>query len=188
MMGQVVIDTTIAIGIATSIVLAVVSAVALLFKLLIASYEARMTSYEAQITTITAERDNWKQGMREAVGNLRLEANKKRLRHGQAPYEELADVVPEHSSPPTAAEKETAELQTVRAALVAATKDLDLPSRGLDIASTAASVADGAKEVADRLAVVKDKEAKEVAERLISAAKDKEMEDESKSIPVKEPK
>lgn len=150
MIGQVVVSTEVAIGIAVAIVGSVAGALGLVFKLLVASYDARLAA-------VTTERDNWKQGMREAVSNLRHAANEKRVRSGKEPYEELEPVVPEHSSPATKEQREVAELQTVRAALVAATKDLGLPPRETDVTSQAIEVAEGAKVVADKLAEEKNK-------------------------------
>lgn len=154
--SQVVIDTTVAIGIATAIVGSVTIALGAIFKLFINSNEARMAEQRAQLASMTADRDNWKQVGSEAVGNLRKAANAKRIREGKDPYEDLADVVPEHNSPVTEAQKQTAELATVRAALVAATKDLDLPPREMSISDQAVEVVVKAQVVVDKLEALKD--------------------------------
>lgn len=61
----------------------------------------------------------------EAVGHLESLAPKK----AQKPVKPLARVVPEHNSPTSMSQKDVADLQTLRARLVAATLELGLPPR-----------------------------------------------------------
>jgi hypothetical protein len=104
----------------------VTGATSYIFKLLIDNYASRLAEKESQL-------QNWKQIASEAVVNLHKVAKEKRASEGMPPYVPLVPVVPEHNSPATMRELETAELQTVRASLVAATKDLGLEPRSWPI-------------------------------------------------------
>jgi len=65
----------------------------------------------------------------EAVTNLELARDVKLQAEGRSKPAPVAPVIPEHNSPTTRRQRQTAELQTLRARLVAATLGLDLPAR-----------------------------------------------------------
>lgn len=114
------------------------------FRLLQENQKARFDALETELS-------NYKQLTREAVGNLRKAANNARAKQGLESLPELEDVVPEHSSPATAEQTATAELATLRAALVASTKDMGLDPRPVDPAVKAAEISDRAHELAEDL-------------------------------------
>lgn len=95
-----------------------------LFFMLIAQFEDRIKNKE-----LSDQRDSYKEIGAEAVAHLRTVALKKLEDEGKVPPAAIADVVPEHSSPTTQKQADVAELQTMRAQLVASTLALDLPPR-----------------------------------------------------------
>lgn len=173
MIAQVVVSTEVAIGLAVTIVGSITGALVFVFKMLI-------SSYEKQLAVLITDRDNWKQVSGEAVGNLRKAANAKRVRDGKEPYEDLADVIPEHNSPVTEEQRQTAELATVRAALVAATKDLNLPPREVSVSEKAVEVVVKAQEVVDKLVADKDALQPEDVSRELAELKEKEKKEQGK--------
>src|SRR5678816_2719478 len=99
-----------------------VGTIAMLFKQL-------MASKEKQLVDMTSARDSFKEMANESVSNLEVIANRGREQRGEPPFKLIAPVVPEHQSPVKEAQKQTAELQSLRARLVAATLNLELPAR-----------------------------------------------------------
>jgi hypothetical protein len=99
-----------------------ISTIALLFKLL-------MASKDKQLVDMTSARDSFKEIAEESVSNVEQVVNRIRQEKGLPEFKPLKPVVPEHASPVSRAQKDTAELQTLRAKLVAATLSLDLPPR-----------------------------------------------------------
>lgn len=88
--------------------------------------------FRGWIAALQADRDSWKHMAEEGVEDLEKVAKRERARNGHGPVKKaipVAAVVPEASSPPTKQQKETAEVQTMRARLVAAKLDLGLPKR-----------------------------------------------------------
>jgi hypothetical protein len=77
----------------------------------------------------TADSVAYRQIADEAVANLEASINQTREERGEPPLATLAPVVPEHSSPTTAHQREAADLATLRARLVASTLALGLPPR-----------------------------------------------------------
>lgn len=96
---------------------ALASAVAVLFKLVI-------SGKDQQIKDAQSERDSYKEISLEAVDRIEKVAHKEKI---TVPY--VAPVVPEHSSPTTSKQQDSANLQTLRARLVAATLQLGQPPR-----------------------------------------------------------
>jgi len=103
------------LAVTTVVVSALTGAMVFIFKLLMASKDEQLKSY--------------KEIALEAVRNLELAANDKRMEQGRQMFPPLAPVVPEHSSPSSKDQRESAEIQTLRAKLVAAKLDLGLPVR-----------------------------------------------------------
>lgn len=91
------------------------AAVGTVFKLLMAAKDDLLKSYK----DVAAE----------AVDNLEAAHKAYAQRHGKHVPEPLAAVIPEHSSPPKQKQIDTADLQTLRARLTAATLGLELPAR-----------------------------------------------------------
>lgn len=143
--------TTEGLVIIGALLTALVGAIGILWKVLQDNHTARLADKDAnfallladkekQLALQTQETNSWKQIGAEAVVNLRKAANAKRAAAGEAAMEVLVPVVEEHSSPATPQQIATAELQTVRAALVAVTKDLGLPARDVEGAVTASTI------------------------------------------------
>lgn len=84
---------------------------------------------EKRLKALEEERDSWRQISVESVLDLQKVANRARMQTGRHPFTPMEPVVPEHNSPATDEQKATADLATVRAALVAVTKDLGLETR-----------------------------------------------------------
>lgn len=113
-----------------------------------------MENQAARIKAVETERDNWKALGLEAASVTLTAANNARIKEGRPPLKVLADVVPEHNSPVTPEQFRTAELATVRAAVVAATLDLGIDPRILPLQDKTQQVADKAAEVAVKAAEV----------------------------------
>jgi hypothetical protein len=77
------------------------------------------------LKNMTDERNSYKELAHEATKNLELAA----AASGSPLPAPVAPVIPEHSSPSSQRQRDTAELQTMRARLVAATLHLGLPPR-----------------------------------------------------------
>lgn len=99
----------------------VVAAVPVLFA---AYVKAQMLA----MTEITAQRDVYKAIADRAVTRLEEEVADRRTRDGFPPLTPIAPVEPEHNSPTTGAQRETAQMATLRARLVAA--ELGSPTLG----------------------------------------------------------
>lgn len=109
-----------------------------------------METQAARIKAVEVERDNWKAlGMEAATVTLKA-ANNARAQRGQEPLQPLAAVVPEHNSPVTKAQIDTAEMATARATIVAATLDLGIDPRALPMEDRVTEVAVKAQEVAEK--------------------------------------
>ncbi len=101
---------------------ALVTAVVFLFKL----YDK---SKDRQINDLISERNSYREMAAEAVAAVESNVNELRTLRGQPRFVPIAPVVPEHNSPVTPAQQDTADLQTIRARLTAATLALGLPAR-----------------------------------------------------------
>jgi hypothetical protein len=87
-------------------------------------------SRESQaVADVEAENRSYRQIADEAVTRLEAQAAGHVAERGQPLVAILAPVVPEHQSPPTLRQQATADLQTMRARLVAATLALGQPPR-----------------------------------------------------------
>lgn len=75
---------------------------------------------------LLAERNSYRDMATEAIQKLEIAVNQERETAGDAPFVPLAPVVPEHSSPVTPLQAETAAIATLRSRLVAATLALGL--------------------------------------------------------------
>lgn len=91
---------------------------------------ARLSHEESQrMATLQANHDAYREMAAEAVANLEVAAAHAREIRGEPPMVAVAPVVPEHSSPVTPDQQATASRATLRAQLVASTRDLNLPPR-----------------------------------------------------------
>jgi hypothetical protein len=97
-------------------------AVVVIFRLLV-------VSHAAQIAAEKSRAESYREMLIEANKALEDEVNTQRRNRGQEPLPVVAAVVPEHSSPVTKEQQETADLQTERARLTALTLALGLPPR-----------------------------------------------------------
>jgi len=111
-----------AIMVITGLVVALTSAVVGLFYMLIASHNERLKQMES-------DRNSYKEIAVEATSALERKVNTERGKLGHPPFDTVAPVVPEHSSPITKKQQDTADLQTLRARLTAAVMALGLPPR-----------------------------------------------------------
>lgn len=75
---------------------------------------------------LRADLESYRQMAETAVTNLEAAANELLIEQGKPPIEALAAVIPEHGSPVTPQQRETAEIATKRARLVAASRSLGL--------------------------------------------------------------
>jgi hypothetical protein len=96
--------------------------IATLFRML-------MSSKDAQLVSMTSERDSYKEIADDAVGTLEARVNMEREHRGEAPFKAIAPVIPEHNSPTTQKQVNTAHLATLRARFTAATMALGFPPR-----------------------------------------------------------
>lgn len=101
---------------------ALAGAVAVLFKMLTANRDA-------EIVALKANAASWEEMAKELGINIEKAVNRKRAAEGLAPFEVIKPIVPEHSSPVTMQQQSTADIGTMRARLVAAAKELNLPQR-----------------------------------------------------------
>jgi len=108
-----------------------VTAVIFLFK-------ALMVAKEKQLADMTSSRESYKEMAAESIANIEVAVNRVRELNGEQKFKPLAPVVAEHRSPTGEVQKQQAELQTMRARLVAATLNLDIPPRPASRPATAA--------------------------------------------------
>jgi len=87
------------------------------------------STHKERLSERTSERDSYKEMAHEALIALESRVNEKRRGVGQGPFPAVAPVVPEHNSPVSKRQQETADLQTMRARLTAATLALGLEPR-----------------------------------------------------------
>jgi hypothetical protein len=112
---------------------ALAGAIGILWKKNDAGHERELTDVKLQrdkeLADMKAQRDSYKEIGHEAVTNLGLV----RALHPEAivptMIPRLVPVIPEHNSPTTQVQRDAAELQTMRAQLVAETLRLGLPAR-----------------------------------------------------------
>jgi hypothetical protein len=134
------------------------------------------SSYELRIKELDDQRKSYKEISSEAISALEAQANEKRLKQGKEPLKVIAPVVPEHSSPVTKEQQETADLQTMRARAVAIAVALDLPVRvGADPETYEQRMArlekeQSPKEVKDKTIEVAVNKVKEVAVNTVEVA------------------
>lgn len=101
---------------------ALTGAVSLLFRQLIATKDDALKA-------MTSQRDSYREMADEAIKNLEKAVNDGLKLSGRPPFAVVPPVVPEHSSPTTERQQDVADMQTMRARLVAATLALRLPAR-----------------------------------------------------------
>jgi hypothetical protein len=90
----------------------------------------------------TSERDSYKEIANEAMAALERRVNENLHTAGKQPFTAIAPVVPEHNSPVSEKQQQTADLQTLRARLTAATLALGMPARESGVPETAAQAAE----------------------------------------------
>lgn len=121
-----------------------VAAIGLLYREMIASknaqlasqkelYEGHMlhqkTGYEGRLSDMKSQKESFKEIANEAVENLEKKVNEILASVGKSDFKVLAAVVPEHNSPTTPEQQDTADLATLRARTTAAVLALGLPPR-----------------------------------------------------------
>lgn len=94
------------------------TAVVFMFRQVLAAKDERLN-----------EMKSYKEIAAEAIIALEAKVNEERQAAGKKDFKKLAPVVAEHSSPVTPEQQNTAELQTMRARITAATLALGLPPR-----------------------------------------------------------
>ena len=91
-----------------------------LVSALVALFWLGVKHYDAQLDDLRSQRDSYRNMAEEAVKNIEELVNADRLKKGKPPFDKLAPIVAEHSSPTTEAARDTADVGTMRARLVAA--------------------------------------------------------------------
>jgi hypothetical protein len=114
--------STEAIVVISAILLALVGAIGAL-------YWQNQKATEARVTSLSNRLSSYEQISERAMEVLLIETNAKLAAEGRALPPILAAVVPEHHSPMTFEQEETAKLATRRAQLTAITLALGLPAR-----------------------------------------------------------
>lgn len=100
---------------------AVVGALVFIFKLLMASKDAQHADKELQLSSMKAERDDYRKMAAAAIHDTEQAVIRWREVSQQSPgVPKLAPVVPEHNSPSTEAQRDAARFATLQAARVAA--------------------------------------------------------------------
>jgi hypothetical protein len=138
-------STTEVIGLISSVVVAMAVAIGFVFKLLVKNYDTQVASKDKDFERMVADKDkqlaDQKSGYERQLVDERsrslswkkIAGNAVSIAESGIPSEkrvaQLAAVVGEANSPMTDKEKEDAELQTVRARLVAVTLAAGLPAR-----------------------------------------------------------
>lgn len=114
--------STEAIVVASALLVGLSGAVVVIFKMLIAAKDEQLKDSESRA-------QSYKEMAEEAIKNLEAKVNELRSASGRPNFPVVPDVVPEHNSPTSPKQQATADLQTLRARLVAATVQLGLPAR-----------------------------------------------------------
>lgn len=132
-LAEAIVISTEAMVIVGGVVAALVSGITYLFFMLTSNRSAELVTqremFEKRIAAIESDKKSWQEMTLELGINIEKAVNRKRAAEGLAPFEVMKPVVPEHSSPVTLAQQQTADISTMRARLVAATKELGLPPR-----------------------------------------------------------
>ncbi len=108
------------IVVVTALVVALVGAIGMLFKLL-------MAAKDQQLKDMTNQRNSYRDIATEAVAILDAVAARESIRTGTERLPGIAPVLPEHSSPSSILQRDVASLQTLRARLVALHLELGMP-------------------------------------------------------------
>lgn len=110
---------------------ALAGAIGYIFRLLMQSKDAQIAAAEAatKLRDEESAKKSYKEIAEEAVAMAELRVNRERRASGYESTRVVAPVVPEHSSPVTTEQQKTADLQTLRARVTAATLALGLPAR-----------------------------------------------------------
>lgn len=103
--------------------------IAALFAGVIGFYVVRMQAKNSEIKALNSRQTSLEEIADEALTSLEVVAVEKSKEIGKPIPKKLAAVVAEHNSPTTKKQEKDAELSTLRARLVAATLQLDLPAR-----------------------------------------------------------
>lgn len=146
-----------ALGVITTLVVALAGVCVFLFRLLLKAKDDR-------ITELCHERDAYRDALDRQLTTTEIAVRKLRAAKGQPPLPEVAPVVPEHRSPPTTKEWDTAAMQTARAREAVIALELGMPPR-----ATPARIADVSE---PKGVTMTPKELKAVAERFRMAADD----------------
>jgi hypothetical protein len=108
------------IVVVTGLLTALVGTIAMLFKLL-------MASKDKSLQDMTEQRNSYQKMAAQSIAALELAANRARKARGEDPFRPIPSVVPEHNSPTTQVQIDTAEYQTQLARATRAARELDLP-------------------------------------------------------------
>jgi hypothetical protein len=92
-----------------------------------AAFLAVIAAKDQAMQDMISQRNSYQKMATQSITGLELAANRLRQSRGEGPIEFVKPVVPEHNSPTTQAQIDTAELQTLRARAVAAALVLDVP-------------------------------------------------------------
>lgn len=121
MLADITISTE-AMVVISAIVVSLTGAVTYLFTTII-------SNYDKQLEFLKSDKKSWQEMAQELGINIEKAVNRKRALEGLPPFRNLEPIVPEHSSPVTVQQQSTADIGTMRARLVAAAKELNLPPR-----------------------------------------------------------
>lgn len=208
--------STEAVIIITGLVSTLGGAIYVIFNLLMKAHDARIadqqtqselrlkeqaTQYDKRLEEVDSQRKSYKEIAEEAVAAVEKTAREVFQTAGKRPVLSLAPVVPEHSSPVTPEQQETAELQTMRARVTAATLALGLPARepgepaldkeaevvrkATEVAVIAAEVAGKAAEVVEKLTSVEGAGAVPPAPSSVVPLPEGDMADEAEAVAAK---
>lgn len=115
------------------VVAAMASALTYLFTMVTGNRSAELANqrdmYERRIAAVESDKKSWMEMTQELGINIEKAVNRKRAIEGMPPFKIIEPIVPEHSSPVTTQQQNTADIGTMRARLVAAAEELNLPPR-----------------------------------------------------------
>lgn len=101
------------IGSVSAIVTALAGAVVVLFKVIMKAHNEQVASLSRMLL--------------QSLNIAEVTANRKRAAEGKPPLEVLADVVPEHTSPPTTKQVISADTETIKARVAKVGLELEVP-------------------------------------------------------------
>jgi len=117
----------------SGVVVALVGGISFLFTMLMTNRSSELAAtkehFEKELANLKSDRDSWREMAEELGVNIEKAVNRHRAAKGLEPFVAMEPIVPEHSSPVSAQQQQTADIGTMRARLVAATKELGLEPR-----------------------------------------------------------